>query len=147
MKLFLLAIVFEDLPRTAWQWDGFFNYLLLHPESDPDEFEAKIPAFVQETIGEDLERFNSGVIFHLQPLKSIHLHSDFMSEAEPNGNATTVYALLVVAFFLVTPAAPCAGYYAHNSQFAGVGNGPCESSRIDPLRIELIAMHPLLTFL
>ncbi|RPI42304.1 MAG: ABC transporter permease, partial [Bacteroidetes bacterium] len=87
--------------NTAWQWDGFFNYLLLHAENDPGEFEAKIPAYVQETIGENLEQYNSGVVYHLQPLKSIHLHSDFMMEAETNGNATTVYALIAVALFLV----------------------------------------------
>lgn len=87
--------------NTAWQWDGFFNYIQLHPESDYKEFEAKIPAFVEEQIGENLESFGAGVIFNLQPLKSIHLHSDFMFEAEPNGNARSVYALIVIAVFLV----------------------------------------------
>ena len=117
--------VFEDVPRnshlkpdiiaswatmvqfrgpeinTAWQWDGFFNYLQLHPETDYREFEAKIPAFVKEMIGEDLERYGEGVEFHLQPLESIHLHSDFMYESEPGGNARSVYALIAIAFFLV----------------------------------------------
>jgi len=41
------------------------------------------------------------VVFNLQPLKSIHLNSDFMFEAEPNGNARSVYALIVIALFLV----------------------------------------------
>jgi putative ABC transport system permease protein len=87
--------------NTAWQWDGFFNYLLLHPESDYKAFEAKIPAFVEEMIGQELEEYGSGAVYHLQPLRSIHLHSDFMFEAEPNGNARSVYALLAIAVFLV----------------------------------------------
>ncbi|MCK5693357.1 MAG: ABC transporter permease, partial [Bacteroidales bacterium] len=87
--------------NTAWQQDAFFNYIQLHPESDYREFEAKIPAFVEEQIGEDMERFGAGVIFNLQPLRSIHLHSDFMFESEPNGNARSVYALIVIAVFLV----------------------------------------------
>ena len=87
--------------NTAWQQDAFFNYIQLHPESDYKEFEAKIPAFVEEQIGEDMERFGAGVIFNLQPLRSIHLHSDFMFESEPNGNARSVYALIVIAVFLV----------------------------------------------
>ena len=87
--------------NTAWQWDGFFNYLLLHPGSDYREFEAKIPAFVEETIGQELEEYGAGAVYHLQPLRSIHLHSDFMFEAEPNGNARSVYALLAIALFLV----------------------------------------------
>jgi putative ABC transport system permease protein len=117
--------VFEDVPRnshlkpdivvswatlvqfqgpavnTAWQWDAFFNYIQLHSAADYKEFEAKIPALVEELAGEDLARFGSGAIYHLQPLRSIHLNSDFMFEAEPNGNARSVYALIVIAIFLV----------------------------------------------
>ncbi len=87
--------------NTAWQWDAFFNYILLNPSTDYKEFEAKIPAFVEKEIGQDLERWNAGVVFHLQPLKSIHLHSDYMFEAEVNGNARSVFALLIIAIFLV----------------------------------------------
>jgi len=90
----------EDI-NTAWQWDGFFNYIQLHPATDYKEFEAKIPALVEELIGEDMDSFGAGVVFNLQPLRSIHLNSDFMFEAEPNGNARSVYALIVIAFFLV----------------------------------------------
>jgi putative ABC transport system permease protein len=87
--------------NTAWQWDGFFNYILLNPSTDYREFEAKIPAFVEAEIGEDMKQWDAGVVFKLQPLRSIHLHSDFMFEAEPNGNARSVYALMAIAIFLV----------------------------------------------
>ena len=87
--------------NTAWLRDGFYNYIQLHPATDYKEFEAKIPAFVEELISEDLDRFNMGVVYNLQPLKSIHLHSDFMYETEPSGNARSVYALMVIAMFLV----------------------------------------------
>jgi putative ABC transport system permease protein len=87
--------------NTAWQWDGFFNYILLNPSTDYKAFEAKIPAFVKAEIGEDLERWNADAIYHLQPLRSIHLHSDYMFEAEENGDARLVYALSIVALFLV----------------------------------------------
>ncbi|MBL7113371.1 MAG: ABC transporter permease [Bacteroidales bacterium] len=87
--------------NTAWQWDGFFNYILLNPATDYKQFETKISNFVEEELGEDMERWNAGVVYNLQPLRSIHLHSDFMFEAEPNGNARSVYALLVISVFLV----------------------------------------------
>jgi putative ABC transport system permease protein len=87
--------------NTAWQWDGFYNYILLNPASDYKEFESKIPAFIDSEIGEDMEQWGAGVIFNLQPLKGIHLNSDFMFEAEPNGNARSVFALLIIAIFLV----------------------------------------------
>ena len=87
--------------NTAWQWDGYFNYILLNPASDYREFEAKIPAYVEAEIGEDMEQWSASVVFHLQPLASIHLNSDYMFEAEPNGNARSVYALMIIAVFLV----------------------------------------------
>lgn len=87
--------------NTAWQWDGFFNYIQLHPATDYKEFEAKIPAFVEDLLGEDMDSYGAGVVFNLQPLRSIHLNSDFMFEAEPNGNARSVYALIAISLFLV----------------------------------------------
>jgi len=87
--------------NTAWHWDGFFNYLLLHPSADYEEFEAKIRPFVKAETGEFLKQFDSDVEYYLQPLESIHLNSDFMYEAEPNGNARSVYALMIIAIFLV----------------------------------------------
>ncbi len=87
--------------NTAWQWDAFFNYVQLHPETDYKEFEAKLPPFVEEMTGELMARSGDGMEFHLQPLRSIHLNSDFMFEAEPGGNARSVYALIVIAIFLV----------------------------------------------
>ena len=87
--------------NTAWQWDAFFNYIQLHPSTDYKVFEAKIPAFVEEMIGDDMDSFGAGVVFNLQPLRSIHLNSDFMFEAEPNGNARSVYALIAISIFLV----------------------------------------------
>lgn len=59
------------------------------------------PPLVEELTGEQMDQFGAAVVFNLQPLKSIHLHSDFMFEAEPNGNARSVYALIVIAVFLV----------------------------------------------
>lgn len=87
--------------NTAWQWDGFFNYILLNPESDYKEFETKISAFIEETFGDDLIEYNSWAIYNLQPIRDIHLYSDFMMEMEANGNARSTYALLIVAVFLV----------------------------------------------
>ena len=90
----------EDV-NTAWQWDAFFNYILLNKAADYKAFEAKIPAYIEQELGDDMDRWNAWVVFNLQPLRSIHLHSDFMFEAEPNGNARSVYALLVISIFLV----------------------------------------------
>ena len=87
--------------NTAWQWDAFFNYIILNETADYKEFEAKIPALVEEQTGEFNVQFDQGMVFHLQPLRSIHLNSDFMFEAEPGGNARSVYALIIISIFVV----------------------------------------------
>jgi hypothetical protein len=48
--------------NTAWQWDGFFNYILLNPASEYKQFEIKIADFVEEEIAEDMKRWNAGGI-------------------------------------------------------------------------------------
>ncbi len=87
--------------NTSWQRDTYFNYILLNPASDYKDFEAKIPAFIEKEIGEELKQWDMEVVYNLQPLRSIHLNSDFMFEAEPNGSASSVYALLVISIFLI----------------------------------------------
>jgi len=122
---FMITGVFEDIPEnshlkpeivgswatviqsqgqdvnTAWLRDGFYNYIQLHSAADYKDFEAKIIPFAEDQVGPALEQYDMGVVYNLQPLSSIHLNSDFMMEAEPNGNARSVYALIVIAVFLV----------------------------------------------
>ncbi len=86
---------------NAWQWDGFYNYVLLQPGTDPDALEAKIPALIEEKAGQELKEYDAGMTFLLQPLTSIHLYSDYMMEAEVNGDGDAVYSLLIIAFFII----------------------------------------------
>ena len=90
----------EDV-RTAWQWDGFYNYILLKEGTDAKAFEAKLPAFVEKQAGEGLKQYDAGMVFHLQPIADIHLDSHFMFEFEPNGDRTSVYFLSVIAVFIL----------------------------------------------
>ncbi len=87
--------------RTAWQWDGFLNYVVLQPGADPKALEAKFPAFVQRRAGEELEQYNAGMSFHLQPLDRIHLISDFRGEIKPTGDERATYFLLVIGLFVI----------------------------------------------
>lgn len=90
-----------DNPETAWQWDGCLTYVKLRPGTDAKALEAKFPALVDKLAGEEHKKYNSAAIYHLQPLKDIHLYSHLMMEAEPNGDGNTVYLLLGIAFFIV----------------------------------------------
>lgn len=87
--------------RTAWQWDGFLNYVQLHPGTDPKALSAKFPAFVQKRAGEELKQYNAGMEFILQPLTKIHLISDYRGEIKPTGDERATYFLLIIGLFVL----------------------------------------------
>lgn len=92
----------RDINDTnAWFWDGFYNYVKLHPDSDPRELEKKIPALVEEKWGETMAQYNTSSVFELQALSDIHLYSNYMMEFEKNGNGKAAYFLLFIAVFLI----------------------------------------------
>ncbi|MDF9796065.1 putative ABC transport system permease protein [Catalinimonas alkaloidigena] len=86
---------------TAWQWDGFYTYLQLKDGTDPKALEEKFPALIQAKAGEDLVEYDADMKFILQPLTDIHLYSNFMMEAEVNGDGEAVYALLIISIFII----------------------------------------------
>jgi putative ABC transport system permease protein len=88
-------------PMTTWNWDGFTTYIMLDEKADPKTFESKIPALVEKKKGKELREGNEGVVFHLQPVSSIHLDSDFIGEFKANGNRQSVYFLSVVAILIL----------------------------------------------
>ncbi len=88
-------------PETAWEWDGCLTYLLLHKNADPKVVEKKFPPIVEKFVGADMKKYNSAVLYKLQPLNDIHLYSHYMMEPGETGNAKTVYLLLGIAFFIV----------------------------------------------
>lgn len=95
------ALVNRPDAFRSWQWDGHFTYIVLDEKADYKVFESKLPDYVQQHEGEELKRFDAGMVFHLQPLDAIHLDSDFMHEFKPNGNRQSVYFLSVVAVLIL----------------------------------------------
>ncbi|MDP4149973.1 MAG: ABC transporter permease [Bacteroidota bacterium] len=87
--------------ETAWGWDGFYTYLLLRPGTDPAAFEKKMADLVHSQWGPQMKDTKEGIAFHLQPLRDIHLYSNYMFESETNGNGRAVYFLLVIALFII----------------------------------------------
>lgn len=87
--------------RTAWQWDGFLNYVVLHPETDVTDLQAKFPAFIERRAGEELAQYNAGMEFNLQPLTDIHLISNYRGEIKPTGDKKATYFLLIIGLFVL----------------------------------------------
>jgi putative ABC transport system permease protein len=88
-------------PETAWEWDGCLTYLLLRKDANPNVVEKKFPPIAEKFVGADMKKYNSAVVYKLQPLKDIHLYSHYMMEPGTNGDGKTVYLLLGIAFFIV----------------------------------------------
>jgi len=91
----------DESQLNSWQWDGFLTYIQLNDQSDALKLEAKLPAFVKKREGERLKGFDADMVFHLQPLKSIHLDSNFMEEIQANGDRSTTYFLLIIAVLII----------------------------------------------
>ncbi|MBC7828347.1 MAG: ABC transporter permease [Chitinophagaceae bacterium] len=87
--------------ETKFDWDGFYTYLLLKPGSDPKTVETKIAKLVEKRIGAGMKQTNEAVVYHLQPVRDIHLYSNYMMEAEVNGNGKSVSFLLIISIFII----------------------------------------------
>ena len=53
----------DEGARTAWQWDGFLNYVVLYPNTDPEKLSEKFPDFIEARAGEELANYDSGMEF------------------------------------------------------------------------------------
>lgn len=89
---------------------NWLTYLLLQEGADPAHIEKQKDAFFDKYVGE----FSSGVAakefydFELQPLASIHLHSNLEMEIETNGSIQQVYIFGTVGLLLLAIA--CINY-------------------------------------
>ncbi|HLF33404.1 MAG TPA: ABC transporter permease, partial [Cyclobacteriaceae bacterium] len=86
---------------NTWNWDAYMTYILLNKNTDPAAFEAKIPDMVEKEHGEELRHSNHNVIFHLQPVRSIHLDSHYMFEFQQNGSRSTTKYLAIIAILVL----------------------------------------------
>lgn len=96
-----IGVMGMDFMRTEWTWPEFYTYVLLAPGTDPHRLEAKFPAFIQEHLGDKMKQLNYGCSMHLQPLKDIHLRSNYSKEAEPNGSENEIYFLSIIGIFIL----------------------------------------------
>src|SRR5690606_10802190 len=94
-----LVTLWGDDFNSAWGWYDFYNYVLLRPGSDPKALEAKLPDFVNKYGTGENE--SDRTRFLLQPLSEIHLYSALIQEARVNGNGTSVYFLMIIAFVIL----------------------------------------------
>jgi putative ABC transport system permease protein len=100
----LLASVLYYRPDylTNWGVSNFWTYILVLKDSSgvPETFDEKMPQFVEKYRGKKL-RDMYNLTYLLQPLTSIHLHSNVRNEIEPNRDIGIVYIFSAIALFIL----------------------------------------------
>ncbi|HOX83276.1 MAG TPA: ABC transporter permease, partial [Chryseolinea sp.] len=93
----------DNSSETNWGWYDFNTYVLLQPGTDANILQTKWDAWLQKDRGEDWKKYNSKQEFILQPLLDIHLGANLLQESQPEekGNGNSVYALTIIAFFIL----------------------------------------------
>ena len=110
--LFASMITLPEAREPSWMESNFFTYLELPEGYDPAKLQAKLPAVVDKYVGPQLQKAmgvsmsqfkTSGntLSFELQPLTSIHLHSNLNGEVEANGDVRYVYIFSAIALFML----------------------------------------------
>ncbi len=87
--------------NTSWGWSDFYTYILLKPGANVKALEAKLPAFAQRYMGDDMKRAGYLNTFQLQPLKDIHLRSKYDYELAGNGDLSYLKYLGIAALFIL----------------------------------------------
>jgi len=107
----------EESRDPKWLSQNFQTYLLLRPDADPAALEAKFPQLLEKhmwpqfagVLGKSVQELQQSsdmyAKFYLQPLCSIHLHSDLLAELEPNSDVRYIYIFSAIALFVLIIAA------------------------------------------
>jgi putative ABC transport system permease protein len=90
-----------EMVNNSWILWGFYSYLRLEPGADLAALQGKLDEFVALKQKEVNRPESFWEMYHLQPLKDIHLTSSFVAEASENGNGNAVRILLVVALLVI----------------------------------------------
>lgn len=88
----------RSLPQgftDKWANSNQYTYLLLTAGTDAKDLEAKFPAFAAETILKELKLGEYKMV--LQPIASIHLHSDLDFEVSANNDINRIYLFMILA--------------------------------------------------
>lgn len=91
----------EGAAETSWGWSDFYTYILLKPGADSKALQAKMPAFAQRYMGDEMKQSGYQQFFDIQPLKDIHLRSDYDYEMSGNGNLSYLKYLGIAALFIL----------------------------------------------
>ena len=119
--LYKVTAVIEDVPKNSHiifdilissttlpkdfqnNWGGFNNYtyVLLKPGTNPEQLTKKLISYYDKYMAQIFAPSNIKIHYGLQPITSIHLHSDMQGEPEELGSMSYIWIFGAVAFFML----------------------------------------------
>jgi putative ABC transport system permease protein len=100
---FHFLALFSDYASShfdQWGISNYWTYILVSDNFSPDEFEEKMPQFVQRYRGQESWSVYR-TSYPLQPLSRIHLHSHLRGEIGTNSSMGTLYIFSAIAVFIL----------------------------------------------
>lgn len=106
------SVSFPDLFQENFTGFSAYTYLKINPKVDPSLVESQFPNLVSKFAAGQIERelevsfveytaAGNGYLYFLQPITSIHLHSNLQSEMRVNGNYLYVCIFISIALFIL----------------------------------------------
>jgi putative ABC transport system permease protein len=92
----------DDLKNNVWDRFNFYSYLLLNENSGSNPVKPGLINRIQQIY--KAHNDDEKIDFQLQPLTSIHLHSDLQIDLPGHGNSEFVNIFFIVALFIVAVA-------------------------------------------
>lgn len=89
----------EGINKDGWQNFYLYIYLLLKQGADVKLLEKKLPAFGAKTVAKEMGITDYRM--ELQPVPSIHLHSNLDYELSTNGSTSRVYMFIAVGILIL----------------------------------------------
>jgi putative ABC transport system permease protein len=99
LRFSAVRAVANTFDEDGWQNFHVYTYLLLKKGTDYKTLENKLPQFAQQTIQQQMKV--NDYKMELQPLTSIHLHSNLDYELSTNGSADKVYMLIAIGALIL----------------------------------------------
>ncbi|HSG67796.1 MAG TPA: ABC transporter permease, partial [Bacteroidales bacterium] len=89
----------RNIIHDDWGSLSIYTYLKIEKNADPAVLMNKFGDFISRNMSEIEESGNIVFEPYLQPLSSIHLHSNLMAEISPNSDIGYIYTFGAIAFF------------------------------------------------
>ncbi len=93
---------------SNWHATMFYTFLKTKPGVEKAQFEKEISNLADKYVGDEIKKAGQAYRFFLQPVTSIHLHSDLRYELSKNNSASYVSIFLAAAIFILLIA--CANF-------------------------------------